>query len=425
MRIFPQKLDRKSLYIQSSEDTDHIRKNIEDGKYTDFLFTCLKFQQIILFLIEINIFLLSLCYIEIGYSRVTSQDMKELLLYLILVLTILKVITIFLKHSADFAFQKGKNYIKAETKYFSSNMPKKLLVEFVFALFIPMNGFEYDMAGFTFQNKQRELSFTYSLNECLVFFSFCRLIFSLRYLDKIFTFGNNSSKRICLIYSANNNFKFTLKCLLETYQIRSIVFLLFFTIFAFAYFIRICEFENPIFEFSNYYNCCWFTVVTMTTTGYGDYQPLSPPGRVVAFLLGIWGMIQSNLIAVVLINKIKFKDNEARVLKFFQNSFSKHQIEKQTIRVLIIIYKLKKILPLPENLFSRLVINYYMRDLHKHYRILMDLTKCVDNDKTDQESRYKKWLEKQAIMSSFNDKSYASTYQLIAQIDRLIKSKNQ
>ena len=160
----------------------------------------------------------------------------------------------------------------------------------------------------------------------------------------------------------------------------------------------------------------------MTTTGYGNYTPLSPPGRVVAFFLGIWGMIQSNLIAVVLINKIKFKGDEARVLKSFQNSLSKHQIEKQTIIVLVGIYKLKKMLALQQNMFCRIVISYYMKKLYMNYRKLTDLTKSIDNDRIDQESKYKKWLQKQAIMCSFNEKSYIATHKLLDQIDKLIKA---
>ena len=54
-------------------------------------------------------------------------------------------------------------------------------------------------------------------------------------------------------------------------------------------------FERPLFEhsaldFSSYGNAMWTVILTMTTVGYGDYYPVTVAGRVIGFIVCIWGI---------------------------------------------------------------------------------------------------------------------------------------
>lgn len=62
-----------------------------------------------------------------------------------------------------------------------------------------------------------------------------------------------------------------------------------------AYIIRILEYENPLFDFKNYFDSLWFVVVTSFTIGYGDMYPFSIFGRFFAITVAIIGIIISNL----------------------------------------------------------------------------------------------------------------------------------
>ena len=52
--------------------------------------------------------------------------------------------------------------------------------------------------------------------------------------------------------------------------------------------------------FDKYANCVWWTVVTMTTIGFGDFYPKTTPGRIMTFILSIWGVIIVSLMVVAL-----------------------------------------------------------------------------------------------------------------------------
>ena len=49
-------------------------------------------------------------------------------------------------------------------------------------------------------------------------------------------------------------------------------------------------------SFSSFKNSLWWTIVTMTTVGYGDMAPTTEPGRFLAVIIMLFGIC---LIAVV------------------------------------------------------------------------------------------------------------------------------
>jgi hypothetical protein len=79
---------------------------------------------------------------------------------------------------------------------------------------------------------------------------------------------------------------------------------LFISIPVFSFAIRVSEYPlSYLVErngFHKYANCVWWTVVTMTTIGYGDYIPKTSLGRLVTFMLSIWGVIIVSTMVVVL-----------------------------------------------------------------------------------------------------------------------------
>ena len=77
-------------------------------------------------------------------------------------------------------------------------------------------------------------------------------------------------------------------------------FILLFTLFVFSITVRVCEYHNPFFNFKDTFNSIWFVMVTMVTIGYGDYIPVTVTGRLISFLLSIWGLLIVYLTALIL-----------------------------------------------------------------------------------------------------------------------------
>jgi voltage-gated potassium channel Kch len=67
----------------------------------------------------------------------------------------------------------------------------------------------------------------------------------------------------------------------------------------------------------NLTSAIWFTVVTMTTVGYGDYFPKTLPGRALVIFLCIWGIFLVSLIVVTLTNMVTLNNAEFKGMNIF------------------------------------------------------------------------------------------------------------
>jgi voltage-gated potassium channel len=70
-----------------------------------------------------------------------------------------------------------------------------------------------------------------------------------------------------------------------------ILLTLFSLIFVYAGLIYQVEHPRNAQEFRNFFDALYFSVVTMTTVGFGDVTPLSEPGRVVTLMMILSGII--------------------------------------------------------------------------------------------------------------------------------------
>jgi len=63
-------------------------------------------------------------------------------------------------------------------------------------------------------------------------------------------------------------------------------------------------FEIPYFrsngsdQFDSYFTSVWFTVISLTTIGYGDISPGTVPGQFLTILLASWGVILLSFMVV-------------------------------------------------------------------------------------------------------------------------------
>ena len=58
-----------------------------------------------------------------------------------------------------------------------------------------------------------------------------------------------------------------------------------------AFFIYLIERNNDVEHFGSIVRAFWFSIVTMTTIGYGDITPTTSLGKILAITFGIVGII--------------------------------------------------------------------------------------------------------------------------------------
>jgi hypothetical protein len=109
------------------------------------------------------------------------------------------------------------------------------------------------------------------------------------------------SGRICKLYGAYPGIMFCLRSIFKDnpFSFVTTIFAISVVMFTFAF--RIAE--TVIYTTSpmaTYSNMAWMTVITMTTVGYGDFNPKTQIGRLIAALCVSWGVLIVSVMVVVL-----------------------------------------------------------------------------------------------------------------------------
>ena len=63
----------------------------------------------------------------------------------------------------------------------------------------------------------------------------------------------------------------------------------------------------------------------MTTVGYGDIFARTIPGRIIIFIVAIWGVFVNSLLTVALTVFVKMEDSEIKVLKIMHKLDERQQ----------------------------------------------------------------------------------------------------
>ena len=90
----------------------------------------------------------------------------------------------------------------------------------------------------------RSCSSEYIYSQLVVAFMWLRCFFLLRSILNYHIYTTEYSKYMCQSYGINADTRFTLKCWLKANPIHGVFGMLFFTIFSFAYLLRIFELPN-------------------------------------------------------------------------------------------------------------------------------------------------------------------------------------
>jgi low affinity Fe/Cu permease len=167
----------------------------------------------------------------------------------------------------------------------------------------------------------------------LTFFIPHRFWHILKYFIMSSYYYSPRAQRFGDMYQMEINLSFAAKCIIKNMPVKSMFFLLVSNVFLGGYLIRIWERlgTNKFNEdLDNLQNCLWYSFVTMSTVGYGDYSATSTLGRIIACLISIIGILITATMTVVLTENFTFKGGELKAYNMLNQIELKEKLDNLT-----------------------------------------------------------------------------------------------
>lgn len=185
------------------------------------------------------------------------------------------------------------------------------------------------------------ISTCYNASEILYTLMYLRIFFIIRALVNYSSFHNSKARALCKDYKVKANFRFLLKCMVVKYPIITISALTVLWVIVFTIVFRV--YERPAddlsgFIYKNFMTSLWFMLENMTTLGYGDYYPVTYPGRISCVFSYVVGAV---IFSLMIVSLQKNMDLNIRQVKVFKN-VNKIPVALEVIRKSIKYYIFKK-----------------------------------------------------------------------------------
>lgn len=404
MKIYPMsknpKGEKPKGYLRLLKEYNETGGLVENGVLGDWSLERLRSIELTLFIIEVLVYASSIIYFEMKNIVKSDDSSKNLLLYANLVLCVAKIILICLKNSAEFNYLKITMKIPRHWSFWMTDLPKTIFIEFFTSLFFQNPFLETLDQRIDIICGRPDIIYTYTINDFMAIANIVRAVFAFRYIKHFSHYNNNSAKRICGMMNCDDDMIFEMRCYLRERPTMTLSIVLAITVLNFAYLIRIVEFNNPLKDFTNYYNCIWYVCITMGTVGYGDYATIGMLGRIFSFMVAILGVLITNLITVVSAKQLEMKNIETKAFELYTKTSIKAGVNRHFFKLLFYLFKIASAKKKKMTLYRSFLLKYYHIKLFNTYRIYMS---------------YKKDLRKSQVQSPFDFKHVVHRFATVAQ----------
>lgn len=228
--------------------------------------------------------------------------------------TVVLLINIILSKYSELKWEKSRNYFAEYDGLRSSGKFSKLLVELLLNAMQPLWLFK----NWTFEsyNEIVDKTVEYNINSILSVLSLVKLSHTVWLIMLQSKFSTGRAYRVCKMNAIIPGSAWTLKCMIKTGPLSTVIFMLVSGVCIGGFCLRI--FEKPYMDgtsnggFDNLGNCMWFIMVTMTTIGFGEFYPVSVPGRLIGVLACGWGVLVVSLMMYGATNLLMFDPGQEK-----------------------------------------------------------------------------------------------------------------
>jgi hypothetical protein len=191
--------------------------------------------------------------------------------------------------------------------------------------------------SFIAYNAMVESDIEYAYTTIITAFMVIRIYHLIRVFSVLSVYRSSRSQRLCQMNGSFADFYYAGKCMIQEKPLHVMIWMLLTGIFVFGFLLRL--FERPASsltskDLNDYGNAMWCIITTMTTVGYGDYYPVTMPGRVCGCIACIWGVLVVSVMCCSLYNLLMLDTGQQKSLLTLHRLWYKDEIKEVAALVL-------------------------------------------------------------------------------------------
>ena len=327
----PKHKSRHPLLVITSEDVNH----------TFIQFYKLKVAEVICCALACLSFGCGAIAYDLSYDESILKEKRDVFIIISIsgtVSTIFLMIAIYWRTIRELRWDQARGACTADDNLFNTGRIHVFILEFWLNLGHPV--YWLGSKTFPFNNDRYNITTHYTYNSILCFISLIRVYHIIRLISILSEFRSSRAQRVCKLNGTSASTMYAMRCLMKEDPIKAFLILLIVGILLFAFCLRI--FERPMsqytgdpgMDFSDFENAMWCVVLTMTTVGYGDYFPVTEPGRIVGFLACLWGVLVVSMMVVTLSNMLSLESGEDKAFMLLRRLEYKKDLREKAASVL-------------------------------------------------------------------------------------------
>ena len=206
--------------------------------------------------------------------------------------------------------------------------------------------------SFIAYNAMVESDIEYAYTTIITAFMVIRIYHLIRVFSILSIYRSPRSQRLCQMNGSFADMFYAGKCMMQERPVIVMIWMLLTGIFVFGFLLRL--FERPassltLKDLNDYGNAMWCIITTMTTVGYGDYYPVTMPGRVCGCCACIWGVLVVSFMCCSLYNLLLLDTGESKSLLTLHRLWYKDEIKESAAMVLTSVGRYKFMLKNKQN----------------------------------------------------------------------------
>ena len=314
---------------------------------------------------------------DLEYISDTSTN-SLILSCLSTITTIILIFAIYWRIKQELQWEQAKGIYSYLDNIYNTGKIYNFLLESILNIIHPIIGI--GSASFTTYSTTFDSPITYQYSSILTVFMIIRCYHILRLISIFSSFRSSRSQRLCQMNGTYAGTIYAVKAMMREFPFAVMGLMLLAGIFVFGFSLR--QFERPASilsgkDFSDYGNAMWCIITTMTTVGYGDYYPVTFPGRLIGALACFWGVLVISFMCVSLYNFLVLDTGEATSLLILHRLWFKDEMKEKAALLISSVYRYRYMMKY-QNL-NKLQMEIQLGKVRKN---LSDFETCKNKQRT-------------------------------------------